>query len=341
MENIGLQDSLLSRFDLIFVLLDTADEDIDGNIADHVIRTHKFRAANEADGDATPIMTDADFLNTKQEDKPLVDEDESIWEKFDPKLHGPRRGVRGANSKIVSVSFMKKYLHIAKAIKPQMTKSAADIISEEYSKLRAHDETHEDMARTQPVTARALETLIRLATAHARARLSTTIDPIDAKEAIEMVQFSHYQKVLEKPRKRNANGDEDDDDEYMEDEEMEVDVKETKPARKRVKAETDDVYEVNDDDEVVEEYRSRSRVTNVAPVYPEVTLSDERMKQFQKFLFSIFKKEASQSIEAEKIYKAAEESEDSKFERAEVHSALKKMEDQNKVFLSGGLIILV
>lgn len=61
------------------------------------------------------------------------------------------------------------------------------------------------MARTQPVTARALETLIRLSTAHARARLSKTIDADDAQSAIELVQFAYFKRVLEKPRKRRKN----------------------------------------------------------------------------------------------------------------------------------------
>ena len=41
MENIGLQDSLLSRFDLLFILLDTVDVDSDRKIADHVVKVHQ------------------------------------------------------------------------------------------------------------------------------------------------------------------------------------------------------------------------------------------------------------------------------------------------------------
>lgn len=51
MENIAMQDSLLSRFDLIFVVLDTIETENDRTIADHVIRMHRYRNPNEQDGD--------------------------------------------------------------------------------------------------------------------------------------------------------------------------------------------------------------------------------------------------------------------------------------------------
>ena len=42
---------------------------------------------------------------------------------------------------------MKKYIHIAKAIKPQLTKEACDLIAEEYAKLRSLDNDENDVAR--------------------------------------------------------------------------------------------------------------------------------------------------------------------------------------------------
>ena len=72
-----------------------------------------------------------------------------------------------------------------------LTEEACEIIGEEYSKLRSHDFENSDLARTQPVTARALETLIRLSTAHAKARLSKSVDREDAETAIELVQVTY------------------------------------------------------------------------------------------------------------------------------------------------------
>lgn len=50
MENIGLQDSLLSRFDLLFIVLDQMDPDSDKEISEHVLRMHRYRAPGEAEG---------------------------------------------------------------------------------------------------------------------------------------------------------------------------------------------------------------------------------------------------------------------------------------------------
>ena len=57
MENIGLQDSLLSRFDLLFIMLDKNDIQTDTLISDHVVRIHRYRAQGEQDGERNHIWT--------------------------------------------------------------------------------------------------------------------------------------------------------------------------------------------------------------------------------------------------------------------------------------------
>ena len=47
-QNIGLPDSLLSRFDLLFVMTDEKEPELDRRIAERVITNHRFMNASEA-----------------------------------------------------------------------------------------------------------------------------------------------------------------------------------------------------------------------------------------------------------------------------------------------------
>merc|ERR1719517_254278 len=216
MANIHLQASLLSRFDCLFIMLDTIDVDTDRKIADHVVRMHRYRKPEEQDGQVLSIAADADVLTTKDlSDHANDDEGETpIYEKYDALLHG---NSRKKSDKIVSVQFMKKYIHIAKCIKPVLTDAACSMLADEYANLRCND-FESGIARTQTVTARALETLIRLSTAHAKARLSKQGEEEDAEMAIELVQFAYFKKVLGKKSKKR--GVEESEEEEEEDEVM-------------------------------------------------------------------------------------------------------------------------
>ena len=73
---------------------------------------------------------------------------------------------------------------------------AADAISEEYARLRSVADVTEGSAKTIPITARTLETLIRISTAHAKCRLSKKIEARDAEAAIELIQYAYFAKVI-------------------------------------------------------------------------------------------------------------------------------------------------
>merc|ERR1711874_345999 len=169
-------------------------------------RMHRYRAAHEQEGEALPMGLGIDMLSTNNPTEVEEETDTPIYEKYDALLHG---SLRNKKDKIVSMKFMKKYIHIAKSIKPVLSREASETIAEEYSRLRSQDTEHTDMARTQPVTPRALETLIRLSTAHAKARLSRTVECEDAEAAIEMVAYAYFKKVMEKKKKKAAEDTED------------------------------------------------------------------------------------------------------------------------------------
>lgn len=59
-----VQDSLLSRFDLLFLVLDKADPESDRGVAEHVLQAHQYRAPGEQDGEAMPLQDSTVHLAT-------------------------------------------------------------------------------------------------------------------------------------------------------------------------------------------------------------------------------------------------------------------------------------
>ncbi|TFY80190.1 hypothetical protein EWM64_g3829, partial [Hericium alpestre] len=200
-KNIALPDSLLSRFDLLFIVTDDVEEARDRTIADHVLRMHRYLQPGMEEG--TPVR---DILSQPLSiDNPATTHhDEAVetspYEKYDPLLHigigGPLSKTRRGQAKkqeVLSVAFIKKYIQYAKnKPSPVLTQSAAGWIVDVYANFRNAGE--EGKKTTSPLTARTLETLIRLATAHAKARLSPKVEDADAKVAEDIMRFALFRE---------------------------------------------------------------------------------------------------------------------------------------------------
>ncbi|KAF2747870.1 DNA replication licensing factor MCM3 [Sporormia fimetaria CBS 119925] len=202
--NIALPDSLLSRFDLLFVVTDDIEDARDRQISEHVLRMHQYRQIGTEDG--APVREEgAQMLGVGLENDTDGNRPTEVYEKFNPMLHS---GVtitvgRGASrrTEVISIPFIKKYIQYAKREKPILTKGAADHIVATYSALR-NDELDSGTRRTSPITARTLETLIRLSTAHAKARLSKRVEQIDAQIAEQILRFALFKEVVETERRK-------------------------------------------------------------------------------------------------------------------------------------------
>lgn len=228
-KNIALPDSLLSRFDLLFVVTDDVDEGRDRSISEHVLRMHRYITPGSEEGapvreNQSQSLTVGDSEETEESQKT-----DNIYVKFDHMLHAglaaanAARGRKGKHQ-VLSIPFIRKYVQYAKTrINPVLTKGASDYVVSTYSKLR-NDNAEGNQRKTSPITARTLETLIRLATAHAKARLSHQVKEEDARVAEEVLRFALFKEVLEpadrrKRRRTTANVEVDSSDEEEEDEE--------------------------------------------------------------------------------------------------------------------------
>lgn len=199
-ENTALPDSLMSRFDLVFIVLDQINPGLDRILAQHVLNIHRYTPPGLEEGE--PIDELMMGMNLNENDGDVVD-DESPFEKYHPTLQSQANRTSAAQQ-ILKVSFLKKYIHYAKSrIRPDITEEASEVIAEKYAEFRekAKALSEDRRGKVFPVTPRTLEALIRLATAHAKARLSSRVDKKDAEAAAELLNYSIFREV-KKPGER-------------------------------------------------------------------------------------------------------------------------------------------
>jgi replicative DNA helicase Mcm len=136
-ENISLPVTILSRFDLIFVLRDIPNRDADSKMSQHILEIHR-RGESPVEAQITPEL-------------------------------------------------MRKYVSYAKSIKPVLSNDALKRLSDFYLAMRAASETE---GSPVAITARQLESLVRVAEARARVALKKEVTAEDAEAAITIMRRS-------------------------------------------------------------------------------------------------------------------------------------------------------
>ncbi|KAH8120538.1 ATP dependent DNA helicase [Phellopilus nigrolimitatus] len=357
-KNIALPDSLLSRFDLLFVVTDDVEEVRDRKIADHVLRMHRYLRPGTEEG--TPIhdnMTQSLAVDGPVTNDPDAEAEEtSPFEKFDPLLHvgigattSSGRVPGNKKKEVLSIAFVKKYIQYAKSKPaPVLSKGAAEWIVEAYANLR-NEEMKGNEKRTSPLTARTLETLIRLATAHAKARLSPKVQDRDAQVAEEILRWALYKEVLKRkkhPKKRKLNtgtatagadsdeedGEGSDEDEDQAQTERMSDIPEKPAAQKKQPTPAPKDVDMSVDD------------GPPAPAGPteDGGIRGERLKLFRKRLAALFSStlQDEEQIFFNQLLEMLNEGlpTDELFGTAEATAACQAMSDENELMLSEGIV---
>lgn len=189
--NISLPDSLLSRFDLVFVVLDQNDEAVDRMIAERVTRNHRYQSAAQERGEM--VAMDAREHDVVIEPEYLETANTAVFEKYNTVLHSDKE-------ESVTIAFLKKYISYAKrSYTPILSNEAKDRITQLWTQLRETEANGGFVGKVKvmPVTIRTLETLIRLSSAHAKLRLSNTIEMMDCDAAFSLLSFALYGEVTE------------------------------------------------------------------------------------------------------------------------------------------------
>ena len=138
-ENITLPVTILSRFDLIFVLRDQPEKETDAKMSEHILDLH-------------------------------------------------RRGSMPSAESPISPQLLRKYISYAKNIKPQLSEPAIQRLKDFYLEMRTAG--GESEASPIAITARQLESLVRITEARARVALRKEILAEDAEAAITIMKRS-------------------------------------------------------------------------------------------------------------------------------------------------------
>ena len=136
-ENISLPVTILSRFDLIFVLRDIPNKESDGKMSEHILEMH-------------------------------------------------RKGLSPVEPPI-PLELLRKYISYAKGIKPVLTQEALQRLKDFYLAMRSASESE---GSPVAITARQLESLVRIAEAKARVALRKEVLSEDAEAAINIMKRS-------------------------------------------------------------------------------------------------------------------------------------------------------
>ncbi|XP_006894297.1 PREDICTED: DNA helicase MCM8 isoform X3 [Elephantulus edwardii] len=173
-ENLKMGSALLSRFDLVFILLDTPNEDHDHLLSEHVIamRAGKQRTVSSASVARVNSQDSNTSVLEVVSDKPLSERLKvAPGETIDPIPH----------------QLLRKYIGYARQyVYPKLSADAAQVLQNFYLELRKQSQR----LNSSPITTRQLESLIRLTEARARLELREQATKDDAEDIVEIMKYS-------------------------------------------------------------------------------------------------------------------------------------------------------
>ncbi|KGL72485.1 DNA helicase MCM8, partial [Tinamus guttatus] len=172
-ENLKMGSALLSRFDLVFILLDTPNEDHDHLLSEHVMA---MRAGKPA------ACSGAVVARASAQDRSVL---EAVSDR--PLLERLKAISPGETLDAIPHQLLRKYVGYARQyVHPALSAEAAEVLQGFYLELRKQKQGTDGT----PITTRQLESLIRLTEARARLELREKSTKEDAEDVIEIMKYS-------------------------------------------------------------------------------------------------------------------------------------------------------
>jgi DNA helicase MCM8 len=191
-ENIKIPAPLLSRFDIVFILLDKPDADRDLLLSEHVLAMHAAQKTTKRLMGAAPpqriglSQPGASLFSQSQSDQ--ADPSQREWEASRPLSQRLALSPQQQRElEVIPQPLLRKYIAYArKYCSPRLCEGAKDVLRSFYHQLREDHKT----ADSTPVTTRQLESMIRLSEARAKAELREVVTVQDAEDVVEIIKVT-------------------------------------------------------------------------------------------------------------------------------------------------------
>ena len=216
-ENVRMSAPLLSRFDLIFILMDKANEEKDKLLSKHIIQLHTTVNNNHENRDSNGGGGRRMLMSSQKSRRGLTPDQRrkamhvysqanpsgsisngtNEFNRSDHRINpGETNAKRTLASRLLAhaldkdghnlpLKLLKKYIAYArKYVKPKLSSEAALVLRNFYLELRSKGGTDD----SSPITTRQLEALVRLAEARAKVELRSTVLESDAEDVIEIMR---------------------------------------------------------------------------------------------------------------------------------------------------------
>ncbi|CAM0955006.1 unnamed protein product [Alopecurus aequalis] len=319
-KNIGLPDSLLSRFDLLFIVLDQMDAEIDRQISEHVARMHRYCA----DDGGSRSLDKAGYA-VEEEDG---DANAAIFVKYDRMLHGQdrRRGKKAKQDRL-TIKFLKKYIHYAKnLIQPKLTDEASDHIATSYAELRDGSANAKSGGGTLPITARTLETMIRLSTAHAKMKLRHEVLKIDVEAALQVLNFAIFHKELTDMEDR---------------EQREMDKQQAEQDAGAGGDNADGHVDASGNEDVHGSTGNDPMDVDASNASKEQDVSTERIQAFEAILGQHVLANHVDQMSIDEVEQTVNRDAAASYTRGQVEFILERMQDANRIMIRDGIVRII
>ena len=164
-QNVRLPPTLMSRFDLIYLILDKQSEATDRRLANHIVSLYSIPTSADGTTDAAARARPDQEMTTE-----LI------------------------ATNTLTKDFLARYISYArKYVSPTIPETLVGILVQEYQKMRSMGNSK----ATITATPRQLESMIRIAESVAKMRLSSTVEVSDVEEAVRLIRTALQQSATD------------------------------------------------------------------------------------------------------------------------------------------------